>query len=62
LAARVQFPKADIGKPKMLRITVQEDGTVWRLHLAGRLAGVWVDESENIRHSAQPSRNKSRST
>jgi hypothetical protein len=38
----------------MLRITVQEDGTVWRLHLAGRLASVWVGETENIWHSAQP--------
>jgi hypothetical protein len=38
----------------MLRITVQNDGTVWRLHLAGRLASVWVDETENIWHSAQP--------
>ena len=31
----------------MLRITVQEDGAVWRLHLAGRLAGAWVAETEN---------------
>jgi hypothetical protein len=38
----------------MLRITVQEDHTVWRLHLAGRLASVWVGETENIWHSAQP--------
>jgi hypothetical protein len=38
----------------MLRITVQDDGTVWRLHLAGRLASVWVGETENIWHSAQP--------
>jgi hypothetical protein len=37
----------------MLRITVQEDATVWRLHLAGRLASVWVDETENIWDSAQ---------
>jgi len=31
----------------MLRITLQEDGTLWRLHLAGRLAGAWVAETEN---------------
>jgi hypothetical protein len=38
----------------MLRITVQEDRTVWRLHLAGRLAGAWVGETEYIWHSEQP--------
>ena len=27
---------------------------MWRLHLAGRLASVWVGETENIWHSAQP--------
>ena len=37
----------------MLRITVQEDPEVWRLHLAGRLASEWVGETENIWHSAQ---------
>jgi hypothetical protein len=31
----------------MLRITVQEDLTLWRLHLSGRLAGAWVAETEN---------------
>jgi ABC-type transporter Mla MlaB component len=31
----------------MLRITLQEDDTLWRLHLAGRLAGAWVAETEN---------------
>ena len=31
----------------MLRITVQEDGAPWRLHLAGRLEGAWVAETEN---------------
>jgi hypothetical protein len=36
----------------MLRITVQEDGAVWRLHLAGRLAGAWVAETENTWRSA----------
>ena len=36
----------------MLRITVQEDGTLWRLHLAGRLAGAWVAETENTWRSA----------
>jgi len=37
---------------EMLRITVLEDGTLWRLHLAGRLAGAWVAETENIWRSA----------
>ena len=36
----------------MLRITVQEHGTLWRLHLAGRLAGAWVAETENTWRSA----------
>jgi hypothetical protein len=36
----------------MLRITVQEDGTQWRLHLSGKLAGAWVAETENTWHSA----------
>ena len=36
----------------MLRITVQYEGTLWRLHLAGRLAGAWVAETENIWRSA----------
>ena len=36
----------------MLRITVQEDGSLWRLHLAGRLAGAWVAETENTWRSA----------
>jgi hypothetical protein len=36
----------------MLRITLQEDGTLWRLHLAGRLAGAWVAETENAWRSA----------
>jgi hypothetical protein len=31
----------------MLRITVQEDGSLWRLHLAGKLVGAWVAETEN---------------
>jgi hypothetical protein len=31
----------------MLRITVQNNGATWRLHLAGRLAGAWVAETEN---------------
>lgn len=30
-----------------MRITLQEDGTLLRLHLAGRLAGAWVAETEN---------------
>ena len=36
----------------MLRITVEEDGTLWRLHLSGRLAGAWVAETENTWRSA----------
>jgi hypothetical protein len=36
----------------MLRITVLEDLTAWRLHLSGRLAGPWVAESENTWRSA----------
>jgi hypothetical protein len=36
----------------MLRITVQEDGAPWRLHLAGKLAGAWVAEAENTWRSA----------
>jgi hypothetical protein len=39
----------------MLRITLQEDGTLWRLHLAGRLAGAWVAETENTWRSARVS-------
>jgi hypothetical protein len=39
----------------MLRITVQEDGAPWRLHLAGRLAGAWVAETENTWRSAPAS-------
>jgi hypothetical protein len=37
---------------EMLRITVQEDGTLWRLHLSGRLADAWVAETENTWRSA----------
>ena len=36
----------------MLRITVHEDGALWRLHLAGRLEGPWVAETENTWRSA----------
>jgi hypothetical protein len=36
----------------MLRITVQNEGTRLRLHLAGRLAGAWVAETENTWRSA----------
>jgi len=36
----------------MLRITIQDDGTLWRLHLSGRLAGAWVAETENTWRSA----------
>ena len=52
LARHVRFTRADIGKSKMLRITVQEDGSLWRLHLAGKLAGAWVAETENTWRSA----------
>jgi hypothetical protein len=53
LAMPVRFSSPDVGN-RMLRITVQEDGRVWRLHLAGRLASEWVGETESIWHSAQP--------
>ena len=36
----------------MLRITVQEDSSRLRLHLAGRLVGLWVAETENAWRSA----------
>jgi hypothetical protein len=36
----------------MLRITVQQDGSLWRLHLAGKLAGAWVAETESTWRSA----------
>jgi hypothetical protein len=36
----------------MLRITVQGGGAPWRLHLAGRLEGAWVAETENTWRSA----------
>ena len=36
----------------MLRITVQEEGTLWRLQLSGKLAGAWVAETENAWRSA----------
>jgi hypothetical protein len=36
----------------MLRITIQEEGSLWRLHLSGRLAGAWVAETENTWRSA----------
>jgi len=36
----------------MLRITIQDDGTLWRLHLSGRLAGAWVAETENTWRTA----------
>jgi hypothetical protein len=37
---------------KMLRITIHGDGTLWRLHLSGRLAGAWVAETEHAWRSA----------
>jgi hypothetical protein len=36
----------------MLRITVDDEGSLCRLHLAGRLAGAWVAETENTWRSA----------
>lgn len=36
----------------MLRITLHEDGTHWRLQLEGRLAGEWVTEAERAWHTA----------
>jgi hypothetical protein len=36
----------------MLRITIQEDGTLWHLHLSGSLAGAWVAETESAWRSA----------
>jgi hypothetical protein len=42
----------------MLRITVQEDGALWRLHLAGRLEGEWVAETANTWRSAPVSGRK----
>jgi len=36
----------------MLRITIHEDGTIWRLQLSGRLAGAWVAVTENAWRSA----------
>ena len=43
----------------MLRITVREDGAaLWRLHLAGRLEGAWVVETENTWRCAPVSSRK----
>jgi hypothetical protein len=42
-----QLPETD-----MLRITVQEDGALWRMQLAGRLEGAWVAETENTWRSS----------
>jgi hypothetical protein len=36
----------------MLRITVHQDGGRYRLELAGKLAGPWVAETENVWRSA----------
>ena len=43
---------AEIGGTQMLRVTVQENDTLWRLQLSGRLAGAWVAETENTWRSA----------
>ncbi len=37
----------------MLRITVQETGTSWRMQLEGKLAAAWVNEAGNVWRSAQ---------
>ena len=42
----------------MLRITVHQDGSQWRLELAGKLCGPWVAETENIWRSATCSGNE----
>jgi hypothetical protein len=39
----------------MLKITVDEHGTSLRLHLAGRLMGLWVVETESTWRSAASS-------
>jgi len=36
----------------MLRITVDENSTTWRLDLSGKLAGPWVAETANVWRSA----------
>ena len=36
----------------MLRVTVYEDGTLYRLELAGRLGGPWVAETEQAWRSS----------
>jgi hypothetical protein len=46
------FPGSAHSESDMLRITVQNDDALWRLHLAGRLAGAWVAETENTWRSA----------
>jgi ABC-type transporter Mla MlaB component len=39
----------------MLRITIEQDCALCRLHLAGRLAGAWVAETESTWCSARNS-------
>ncbi len=51
MASHVRFTGRTSGN-EMLKITVQEDVTLWRLHLAGRLEGAWVAETENTWRSA----------
>jgi hypothetical protein len=46
-------PLGGYRQTEMLMITVQEDGTLWRLRLSGRLAGAWVAETENAWRSTQ---------
>ena len=46
MASHVRFT-GRIRENEMLRITIQGDGALWRLHLAGRLEGAWVAETEN---------------
>jgi ABC-type transporter Mla MlaB component len=39
----------------MLKITVQEDATIWRLNLSGRLVGPWVAETAKVWRSVPQS-------
>ena len=52
MVSHVRLRWAGIGKTEMLRITTQDGGTLWRLHLSGKLAGAWVAETENAWHTA----------
>ena len=47
-----RFGGKDALKPAMLRIMLHQDGTQYRLELAGRLCGPWVGETERVWRSA----------